>query len=321
MRPLLPTVRSLLVLGVLIVCAACSSASRTPAAMAAHPVDAKIGLMLMAHGGDDAWNRTVLDAVEPIQNDMPVEVAFGMAAAETIQQSAEKLERRGAKRIVVVRLFISGDSFVDRTEQILGLKPGASPRPPNAARAVHAHASHDMASMPLWRIDSHAEFVLTREGLMDADSMGEILAERTSALSRRPALESVLVIGHGPESEVENERWLARMNQLADAIRKRAPFRNVRVETLREDWPERRKDAEARIRSYVERASADGGKAIVIPFRVAGFGPYANVLGELDYVADKKGLLPSRQVTAWIRDQAKNAALRAGWIGNGGASR
>jgi sirohydrochlorin ferrochelatase len=284
-------------------------------------VDPKIGVMLMAHGGDDAWNRTVLDAVAPIQNDMPVEVAFGMATSDSIQRAAEKLERRGSKRIIVVRLFISGESFVDRTEQILGLKPGAPARPPNAAEPTHDHASHDMASMPLWRIDSRSEFVLTHEGLMDADSMGEVLAERAAAMSRKPAQESVLVVGHGPETDVENERWLVRMNQLADAIRRRAPFRDVRVETLREDWPERRKDAEARIRSYVGRASADGGKAIVIPFRVAGFGPYANVLDGLDYVADNRGLLPSKQVTAWIRDQAKKAALRAGWIGNGEVSR
>jgi hypothetical protein len=31
----------------------------------------------------------------------------------------------------------------------------------------------------------------------------------------------------------------------------------VRVETLREDWPEKRKDAEQRIRSYVEHASRE----------------------------------------------------------------
>jgi sirohydrochlorin cobaltochelatase len=320
MRPLLLAVRLPLVLGILVVWTSCVSAGHPPVATTTDPVEARIGLMLMAHGGDDAWNRAVLDAVHPIQKDMPVEVAFGMAAAEAMQQAAETLERRGAKRIVVVRLFISGDSFVDRTEQILGLKPGAPPRPPNAVGMNHDHANHDMASMPLWRIDARAEFVLTREGLMDADSMGEVLAERAAAISHKPAQESVLVIGHGPESDVENERWLARMDKLAEAIRKRAPFRDVRVETLREDWPERRKDAEARIRSYVASARADGGKAIVIPFRVAGFGPYANVLQGLEYLADKKGLLPSRQITDWIREQAKKAARRAGWVGNGEAS-
>jgi hypothetical protein len=52
---------------------------------------------------------------------------------------------------------------------------------------------------------------------------------------------------------------------------------------------------------------------------VSGFGPYSEVLEGLDYVADRKGLLPSKQVTDWIEHEAKEAALRAGWIGKGDA--
>jgi sirohydrochlorin cobaltochelatase len=316
---LLAGARPLLMIGTLIALASCVSTPPPTTVTKAPPTRPKIGLMLMAHGGDDAWNKNILDAVDPIQREMPVEVAFGMATPTTIQEAAEKLQRRGAKRIVVVRLFISGDSFLDRTEQILGLTPGAPARPSNALAAMHDHSGHDHGSMPLWKVDVHAEFVVTRNGLMDADSMSQVLADRAAILSRQPVLESILVIGHGPESDAENARWLARMNKLADAIRMRAPFRDVRVETLREDWPERRQQAESRIRSYIKNASNDGGKAIVIPFRVSGFGPYAKVLEGLDYVADEKGLLPSKQVTEWIGHQAKEAALRAGWIGKGDA--
>ena len=80
------------------------------------------------------------------------------------------------------------------------------------------------------------------------------------------------------------------------------PFRTVRVETLCEDWPEKRKDAEQRIRSYVEHASQTG-RAIVIPFRVQGFGPYAEVLQGLDYASDGRGLVPDAGVTQWIEHQ------------------
>jgi sirohydrochlorin cobaltochelatase len=303
--------------GIVVACLSCASATPSPArpelpAQPAGQAQPSVGVMLMAHGGDDAWNRTIIDMVALIQQEMPVEVAFGMAAPSTMQQAVEKLERRGATRIVVVRLFISGESFVGRTEQILGLKPGAPPRPAQSAHAAHGeHAGHDMA---LWKVDSRAQFVLTPDGLMDADAMGEVLADRAQGLSRKPKQESVLVVGHGPETDEENARWLARMDRLADTIRKRAPFRDVHVETLREDWPERRKAAEARIRAYVERAGARGGTAIVIPFRVAGFGPYAEVLKGLEYVADEKGLLPSAQVVEWIRDEAKKAGRQAGWL-------
>jgi hypothetical protein len=93
-------------------------------------------------------------------------------------------------------------------------------------------------------------------------------------------------------------------------VRQARPFRRVQVETLREDWPEKRQAAEVRVRAFVQRATAEGGTAIVIPFRIQGFGPYARVLEGLDYVADRTGLMPHRILTEWIEEQV--ATLRRG---------
>lgn len=140
--------------------------------------------------------------------------------------------------------------------------------------------------------------------------MGAVLVERARALSQDPARESVLILGHGPEDDAENERWLARIDARAATVRGALPFRRVQVETLREDWPEKRADAEARIRAFVAEAGRDGGRAIVIPYRVAGFGPYASVLKDLTYVSDGKGLIPSAGVEQWVRRQVEE--LRSG---------
>ncbi len=86
-------------------------------------------------------------------------------------------------------------------------------------------------------------------------------------------------------------------------MRRSQPFRRVQVETLREDWPEKRAEAERRVRTFVQRASDEGGTAIVIPFRVQGFGPYSRVLEGLRYVSDGTGLLPHPEVTHWIERQ------------------
>jgi hypothetical protein len=43
----------------------------------------------------------------------------------------------------------------------------------------------------------------------------------------------------------------------------------------------------------------------VIPYRVSGFGPYANVLKGINYEADQKGLLPSAGVEHWVRRQTQ----------------
>lgn len=271
------------------------------AAPPASPRD--FGVLLMAHGGSPEWNRQVLAAVEPLRDRYPIEVAFGMADAVTIQEAVRRLEARGIGRIGVVRLFISGESWYDRTEQILGLRQGA-PAPPAPTSDAHAgHDGHNNHSMEFWRIQTAASFALTTQGLADAEDMGAVLADRARALSRDPQREDVLILAHGPGDDAENERWLAAINARAEAVRDLLPFRRVQVMTLREDWPEKREEAERRIRAFVELARAEGITTIVIPFRVQGFGPYAQVLDGLEYVADGHGLVPHPKVTEWIAEQ------------------
>ena len=272
-----------------------------------------LGVLVMAHGGGTVWNAEVTAMLEPLHKDYPLEIAFGMADPSTIQDAVRKLEQRGARRIAVVRLFISGESWYERTEQILGVRPGAEPRAADshAGHAGHAaapavgHGGHDMS---LWRIETGAGFALRTEGLADAPEMGAVLVQRARGLSKQPQRESLLILAHGPETDDENARWLAKIDARAEAVRKAVPFREVRVETLREDWPEKRQAAEARVRGFVEQASRDGGTAIVIPYRVQGFGPYAKVLEGLTYLSDGKGLLPSPEVEQWVRRQVETMA-------------
>ncbi|HEB52021.1 MAG TPA: hypothetical protein ENI87_02070 [bacterium] len=265
--------------------------------------DDRFGVLLMAHGGEPEWNAGVLSAVEPLRDRYVIEVAFGMADPATIQEAVARLEGQGITRIGVVRLFVSGESWYERTEQILGIEEGAPPR--RTANEHAREASHHGHGMELWRIDTSAAFALSTEGLADAEEMEAVLADRAQTLSRDPENEDVLVLAHGPGDDRENERWIATIQERARAIEARLPFRRVAVATLREDWPEKRKKAERRIRAFVDRATEEGGTALVIPFRVYGFGPYARVLQGLDYVSDGRGLIPHRNVTRWIAKQIK----------------
>jgi sirohydrochlorin cobaltochelatase len=266
------------------------------------------GVLVMAHGGGAEWNAEVEKMLAPLKNEYRLELAFGMADPATMEAAIHRLEARGVRRIAVVRLFISGDSFLDRTQQVLGLAPGAPPKPAAAAQADHgAHGGHSMA---LWRIATSASFALSREGLADVPEMGAVLAERARTLSRDPKVESVLILAHGPGDDAENARWISQIDARAAAVRSALPFTRVHVETLREDWPDKRVAAEARIRDFIEAAGKNGGRAIVIPYRVAGFGPYAKVLEGLTYASDGKGLLPSTAAEHWVRRQIEE--LRKG---------
>src|SRR5688500_9083544 len=133
----------------------------------------------MAHGGDPAWNAAVEQAIAPMRAKYPVEIAFGMADATTIQSAVQKLESQKVQRIGVVRLFVSGESWYERTEQILGLKDGAPAQDPHAGHDMHAgHAGHGAApaaaapaaaahgghSMAFFRVTSRAAFEMSHEG-------------------------------------------------------------------------------------------------------------------------------------------------------------
>lgn len=140
----------------------------------------------------------------------------------------------------MVRLFISGESWYERTAQILGLQPGAPQRPRQQ---------------------------------------------------------------HGTGDDGENDRWLEKMDARAQRLRLEGGFHRVRVATLREDWPEKREPSAAAVRAFVEEASSGGRTALVIPFRVFGFGPYAETLEGLDYRSDGRGLIPHPAVAQWIDEQ------------------
>lgn len=310
----------------------CTSVDRVapPAAPRSAPVAGDFGVIVMAHGGTSEWNDAVLQTVAPLRAKYDIEVAFGMADAASLQDAVRKLEARNVHRIGVARLFVSGESWLERTEQIFGLRAGAPAAPTAHADhgEHHAHADHHAASAPaaaghgahsmaFYRVESRSKFALSSEGLADAPGMGQVLADRVAALSKAPAREDVLILAHGPGDDEENARWLAKLDARAQAIRALAPFRRVQVESLREDWPDKRAIAEQRIRAFVTRASAEGGTAIVLPFRVQGFGPYAQVLEGLDYVSDGKGLIPHGEVGKWLERQIAELAAKPG----GGAAR
>jgi sirohydrochlorin cobaltochelatase len=272
------------------------------------------GVLVMAHGGGETWNGEVREMLDPIDADYPLEIAFGMADAVSLQDAVDRLEDRGVERIGVVRLFISGESWYERTREIIGLDTGAPERPEPEMHAMDGamdeeDGGHGM-SMEYWRLDTDAAFAMSSEGLAEAPEMGEVLVERARELSEDPSRESVLILAHGPGDDAENQRWIEWIDARAETVREAMPFREVRVETLREDWPEAREVAQARIRGFVAEASEGEGTAIVIPYRVQGFGPYAEVLEGLDYEAAGQGLLPSVEVEHWVRRQI--AEMRAG---------
>lgn len=269
----------------------------------AEGVHDELGVLIMAHGGRDGWNDGVLESVRPLREFYNLEVAFGMADAVSLQKAVDRLESRGAQEIAVVRLFISGESWYERTRQILGLAEGAPEKPSDAGES--SGEEQEGPRMAFWEIESDARFRMSQRGLVRAEEMGDVLQARARQISRNPAQEDVLILAHGPGDDAENERWLQYMDARASALRNQGGFYRVRVATLREDWPEKREAAEQTVRDFVRGTSEAGRTALVLPFRVHGFGPYHEALEGLDYVANENGLIPHPAVTRWIVRQVQ----------------
>ena len=295
--------RTLFLLSAVVALAACSLSTEQQTSLTKVPSSAtNYGLLVMAHGGTEQWNDAVLDSVEELRSRFPVEVAFGMADAGSLERSVRKLEAQNVSQVGVVRLFISGESWLERTQQILGMQDGA----PSKAEWEADAPNRPPMRMPMgfWQIETDLNFHLSQEGLADAEEMDAVLLSRLAALSKNPGREVALVLAHGPGDDNEDRRWVEKISERTSLAKSELGLRDVAVFTLREDWAEKREQAEENIRDYVRQSQAAGFDILVVPYRVQGFGPYARVLDGLRYSADETGLLPHENVGLWIRNQA-----------------
>jgi len=258
----------------------------------------------MAHGGSDEWNSAVTLAVAPLAEETPTAVAYGMADPYTMQAALDSLRDRGVGRVAVVRIFLSGESFLPQTKYFLGL----SPTPPERFVLMGPAAGDPEARAQL----RHEMEIATHfDGLLDSPQVAPIMAERANTLSSEAAEESVLIVAHGMGETAENDRVLRTMRAVATQVAL-SGFASVEIATLREDWAVERRVAEANIRDYVRRETSAGRRVIVLPMRLSGFGPYANVLKGLDYQPGQ-GLLPHESIADWVTIMAARVSCTAGW--------
>ncbi|MCY3931381.1 MAG: hypothetical protein OXH70_06670 [Acidobacteria bacterium] len=149
------------------------------------------GILLLAHGGREDWNREVLELASKVDAERPVEVAFGMANKRAIQQAVNRLAEREVTGIVAVPLFISSHSSVIRaTEYLLGKRDDAPPQMEAFARMSARHAEADGGTDPGFDWTTPIETALPVEltGALDAHAtVAEILIARALEVSETPA--------------------------------------------------------------------------------------------------------------------------------------
>lgn len=257
----------------------------------------RVGVLVIAHGGNSQWDATVRKTVRQANLEMPTDVAFGMAMhrheLREFQDAVNKLQRKGLSRLVVIPLLVSSHSEVYRQyEYVLGLRKEAE--------------------WPEVQPLEIAVPVVLGRGLDESDVVAEVLLERAKTLSRGGDRETVILVAHGPVADADNERWLAAMQPLAQHIKEAGQFHDVLATTIRDDAPEAvREQATQALRDLV-RAHGEAGRVLVVPVLLARGGierKIPKILSGLTCVYRGETLLPHPKVAEWIAQQAQRLAV------------
>ena len=206
------------------------------------------GLLVIAHGARmEGWNERVIRMADRVEWVGPKGVAFlsPRTPDQELANVAARLEKAGAKRIVIVPLLVS--SFSDHYEEIRYYGRDRKDAPPH-----HEHGP----------LTTRAELLVSPA--MDSDRLlGRILADQIRSVSRDASRESVMLVAHGPNDEADNERWMG-VPEGAGGV----PAKGARLQTggCRDDSRRRPEGSEGRS----HRRDARAGEALWRRFEGAG---------------------------------------------------
>lgn len=294
----------------------------------------KVGVLVLAHGGNPNWQKAVEEAVEPLRNKYTISIAFGMADPSTIEAGLKELEIQSVKKVVVVPLFVSSHSpIIRQTEFLLGFRKELADEP----LPVHNHGSvinhHEHNRFLHQSEDTKQEYnhnkmvqltplkvnqkIIIAKALDEHPLVAEILSERVLELSREPDNETIVLVAHGPNDESDNKGWIKCMENLSDQMRalfagKGRRFKQIFCLTIRDDAPsEIYEQAKEHLRNIVRQAGKDG-EVIVVPLLLAPGGVEKGIVSRLEglqYKWSGKTLLPHPNITKFIEESVATALV------------
>jgi sirohydrochlorin ferrochelatase len=277
------------------------------------------GILLLAHGGQTAWNGRVSAMAAEINASQPVEVAFGMASRPAIQSAVDRLVARGVASIVAVPLFVSShSSVVTSTEYLLGLRREMPPDLKIFAKMRHnhggtstedAHAGHQAPTVD-GTTPVHSKVPIRMTPALNSHQLvGAVLLDRARSISTAPESEAVVIVAHGPVPDDDNARWLADMRTLAEQIESDGDFAAISYLTVRDDAPKPVRDAAtAELRTVVTTHIGAGRRVLVVPLLLSFGGIEKGIRERLDglqYTMPDSALMPDPRIAAWVLESAK----------------
>ena len=261
----------------------------------------KVGTIIIAHGGDDGWNKQVLDIAALAKTGGPVEVAFLMgpgASRHRFQDAARKLAGSGVSQIVVVPLLISSSSgHYDQIRYLVGEEVAL-----DDAMMHHLH----MAGLEPAKVDVP---VRVTRAIDDSPAVARVLAERALEMTNEPSKHALFIVGHGPNEPEELAYWMSNLRTLADSVGRFTGFADVRTGVIQDDAPpEVRAEAVKRVRDIIELQYAATRQPVVVVPALISKGSITKEklprdLAGLPILFKGEALLPHPLLAKWIEER------------------
>lgn len=270
---------------------------------------ARVGTIIVAHGADREWNAPVEALAASLATGGPVRVAFLMgegAKAHPFSDAAAQLEVLGVQQIVVVPLLVSSHSaHYTQIRWLAGLVDSVDPR-------LAEHMQHMGVERAKLRLP-----VRVAPGLDDAAEMADVLAERALALAKSPRDHALFLVAHGPNDAEEYALWMENLRRVAERVREKSGFRDVRVDAVRDDAPAPvRAEAVRRVRELITlQQAATQRDVVVVPILISrGAMTRSTLVKDLEglpIVYSGAALLPHPALARWVEVQVRETTTRA----------
>ncbi len=255
-----------------------------------------VGVLILAHGVGEHSDRLMRNSLKPIAERWPTAIGFGMAMMQSshLQSAVDDLVAHGAQTIVLVPSgTTTGYNSLTRQWQYIFDIDNTPP-----------------SYLDVPKVRAPVEFVMTAH-LSDHPLITEILHAHAMEVSRNPAQEMLIIVGHGPEDPADNGPDLEIISRHAERIRARGEFAEVRIVNLQDDAIRPIRESNVRkLRRWVKQAGQRGLRPIVVALAAASHGVQTHIrqdLRGLDYVFADRGLSENPKYVAWMEAAIETA--------------
>lgn len=275
-----------------------------PSALAAQTPSAR-GTIVIAHGGDSLWNAYVIEAARAARTGGPVEVSFLMgrgAASARFQDVVARLERQGVREARVVPMLVSSHS--GHYEQIRYLVGDSV----QLDETMMHHLHHGGIERPRTTMT-----LQLTPAMDDSPQVARVLTDRALALAPDARARALTIVGHGPNSAEEYAEWMRHLRVVADSVKARGGFVDVKVELVRDDAPAPvRAEAVKRVRELIElQRLATGKDVLVVPVLISkgvvSRDKLPKDLAGMPMIYSGEPLLPHPEMVRWIEQRSAAA--------------